>query len=112
MVWRWRSNINRLAVRHLQGFVVEVHHGGVAVMLHDNRLDFGRQAIRILKYSQSDIFHGLFTKLTQLRKNLNADGFDCVSIFDHQIDMKWDSNDLSMFTTCNSNNSTILFHFV
>ena len=29
--------------------------------------------IRILKYSQSDIFHGLFTKLTQLRKNLNAD---------------------------------------
>ena len=39
------GNINRLAVRHLQGFVVEVHHGGVAVMLHDNHLDFRRQVV-------------------------------------------------------------------
>jgi len=52
-------------------------HGKIiTIPLHINlmiKYGYTVKPIRILKYSQSDIFHGLFTKLTQLRKNLNAD---------------------------------------
>ncbi len=39
------GNVNRLAVRHLQRLVIEEHDGRIAVVLHDNRLDFARQMI-------------------------------------------------------------------
>ena len=41
--------------------------------------------IRILKYSQSDLFHGLFNKLTQLRKTLNEEDASTVKLISNAL---------------------------